>query len=172
MPTLLEAALKVLAEAQGPLSIEEITQRAKEQGLLSSTSKTPSASMGAALYIDVKNNPISLFLQTGPRQFALKPGTAGKLPEPSLASGKDFAVQVDQHNRTIKEKLLAALKEMDPKAFEHLIGRLLERLGYEGIKVTKYSGDGGIDVVATLTVGGVTSVPTAIQVKRYQGTAK
>lgn len=83
------------------------------------------------------------------------------------STGSDFAHQVEKLNHGIREKLRSALKEIDPKAFEHLIERLLERLGYEGVQVTKYSGDGGIDVTATLTVGGVTSVRTAVQVKRF-----
>lgn len=168
MPTLREAAFQVLSGAVGPLSYEEITQRAQEQGLLSSTSKTPAASMGAALYMDIKKNPETPFIQTGPGQFALKPG-AGKAAAVTPVAGADLTTQVASHNQKVKEKLLASLKEMDPKAFEHLIGRLLERIGYEGVKVTKLSGDGGIDVTATLTVGGVTSVHTAVQVKRYEG---
>lgn len=55
---------------------------------------------------------------------------------------------------------------MHPKAFEHLVGRLLSSIGFEEIEVTPYSNDGGIDVRATLTVGGLTRVPTAVQVKR------
>lgn len=174
MLTLREAAYRVLAEAKGPLSVEEITQRAKERGLLSSTSKTPAASMGAALYVDVKRNPNSPFVQVGPAKFALKPEVLTRDAEsPPVARAavrrQDIAEQIEEHNRRVKAKLLAALKEMDPKTFEHLIARLLERIGYEGVQVTRYSGDGGIDIRATLTVGGVTSVPTAIQVKRYAG---
>jgi restriction system protein len=45
---------------------------------------------------------------------------------------------------------------------------LLEEIGFEDVRVTQYSGDGGIDVEATLTVGGVTRVKTAIQVKRFR----
>jgi len=167
MATLRDAAIQVLAEATGPLSVEEITQRALELGILGSTSKTPAASMGAALYIDLKRNPDSPFVQSGPMQFAVKPGrkaTSSKsTPPPDRGLDDEVAVQ----NQRVKERLLGALKEMHPKAFEHLMARLLERLGYEGVEVTPYSGDGGLDVKATLTVGGVTSVPTAVQVKRY-----
>jgi hypothetical protein len=56
---------------------------------------------------------------------------------------------------------------MDPQAFEHLIASLLNTLGFEDVEVTSYSGDGGIDVRAILTVGGVTDVRTAVQVKRW-----
>jgi restriction system protein len=59
------------------------------------------------------------------------------------------------------------LGEIDPGTFEELIGELLERIGFEGVEVTRRSGDGGIDVRGVLTVGGVTRVKTAIQVKRW-----
>jgi hypothetical protein len=74
---------------------------------------------------------------------------------------------ISQHNEKVRTKLRGILSELDPQAFEHLIGMLLARLGFEDVLVTKYSGDGGIDVRATLTVGGVTDVKTAVQVKRW-----
>jgi restriction system protein len=59
------------------------------------------------------------------------------------------------------------LSDLDPLLFEALIGQLLAVLGFEDVEVTKYSNDGGIDLRATLAVGGVTDVRTAIQVKRW-----
>jgi hypothetical protein len=56
---------------------------------------------------------------------------------------------------------------MDPFQFEYLIADLLQKIGYENVKVTKRTGDKGIDVVANLTIGGITNVETVIQVKRY-----
>lgn len=168
MSTLRTAAMQVLAEATGPLSAEEITQRAQEQGILSSGSRTPAASVGAAIYMDIKRNPNSPFVQTGPNRFTLKPGALLDETAPKESVELDLDEEIAHHNQRVKERLLQALKEMHPKAFEHLIERLLERLGYEGVEVTPYSRDGGIDVKATLTVGGVTSVPTAVQVKRYE----
>lgn len=76
-------------------------------------------------------------------------------------------LEAERHNQTVKEKLLAILKELDPRAFEELVGDLLVRIGFEEVQVTPYSGDHGIDVTARLSAGGVTSVRTAIQVKRY-----
>ena len=58
---------------------------------------------------------------------------------------------------------------MDPYQFEYFIADLLKEIGYENVIVTKRSGDGGIDVIADLTVGGITNVKTVIQVKRYRG---
>ncbi|MFZ5554992.1 MAG: restriction endonuclease [Bacteroidota bacterium] len=45
-------------------------------------------------------------------------------------------------------------------------------MGYENVTVTKRSGDKGIDVIANLTVGGITNVKTVIQVKRYAASNK
>jgi hypothetical protein len=45
-----EAALLVLKSSRKPLSTEEITQRAVEQGLIVPRGKTPNATMAAALY--------------------------------------------------------------------------------------------------------------------------
>ena len=44
---------------------------------------------------------------------------------------------------------------------------MLEKIGFEHVEVTRRSGDGGIDVRGVLTVGGMTRVKTAIQVKRW-----
>lgn len=168
MPSLREAALQVLSAAGGPLSVEEITERARELGLLTSTSKTPVASMGAAIYVDIKRNPDSPFVKVGPRRFTLRQGIVLRDTRYSASTPRSsFAREVDEHNQKVRRKLLDALKEMHPRSFEHLIARLLERLGFEGVERTRYTGDGGIDITATLTVGGVTSVRTAIQVKRY-----
>lgn len=46
-----DAALKVLQEEGKPLSAEEITQKALQKGLIETNGKTPSATMGANIYI-------------------------------------------------------------------------------------------------------------------------
>ena len=50
--------------------------------------------------------------------------------------------------------------------FEHLIGDLMEAMGYEDVIVTKQSGDKGVDVVATVQFG-ITTVREVVQVKRH-----
>ena len=63
--------------------------------------------------------------------------------------------------------MLTMLKEMDPGAFEVVIQRLLERLGYEDVDVRGKTGDGGVDVYAVLRLHGMTAVPTIVQAKRW-----
>jgi hypothetical protein len=159
--TFLEAAELVLREHSpgAPLHFRRITELALADGLLSSAGKTPDATMGAQLYTHVKR-----------RQAAGKPAKFRAVGRGlfALAAPTDaLGGAIDQHNTQIRSRLRSALAEMDPQAFEHLIANLLNTLGFEDVEVTSYSGDGGIDVRALLTVGGVTDVRTAVQVKRW-----
>jgi HB1, ASXL, restriction endonuclease HTH domain len=56
--TFLEAAVEVLRAAHGPLSSQEITERAIKRGLVRPTGKTPQATMSAALYGAQAGEPI------------------------------------------------------------------------------------------------------------------
>ena len=56
---------------------------------------------------------------------------------------------------------------MDPFAFEHLVKRLLEEMGYQNVEVTARSNDGGVDVVGDIEVG-ITSVREVVQAKRHR----
>lgn len=47
-----EAAIKILKEAEEPLSPREITRIALEEGLIESSGETPEATMAAQLYTD------------------------------------------------------------------------------------------------------------------------
>lgn len=48
----------------------------------------------------------------------------------------------------ILEPVRSALLAVDPKSFEYLIGEVLKVSGFEGVEVTRFSQDGGIDVNA------------------------
>ena len=71
------------------------------------------------------------------------------------------------------KKLLTILYEnLTPKGFEVLLKDMLEKLGFDDIKVTGQSGDSGIDLTATLRkseIPGIeTNVPYKIQAKRFK----
>ncbi len=70
-----------------------------------------------------------------------------------------------QKNKT-REDLLKRLRSMDPRQFEYLVKFLIDKMGYENAEVTASSGDGGVDVIASIEVG-ITSVKEVIQVKRH-----
>ena len=65
-------------------------------------------------------------------------------------------------------QLAETLSEMDPFAFERLIGFLLEEMGYTDVEVTIPANDKGVDVVADIEMG-ISSVREVVQAKRHKG---
>jgi restriction system protein len=160
--TYLEAAKVILEAAGTPLHYREITRRALAEHFIEPKGKTPEATMGAQLYMAVKQASDS----GEPPHFRLAErghfGLAAKVMTGTLDA--DIAA----HNAKVEAELLDFIHEMHPRQVELLVGQLLTAIGFEDVEVTRYSNDGGIDVDAVLTVGGVTRVKTAIQVKRWK----
>jgi len=154
-----DAAIEILGRINKPLTAKEIIDIAFQDGLIETAGKTPEASMGAILYVDIKDNEESPFIKVGRGKFGLKS------QDNLLSSPLEF---IDHHNRNVRKAFREKLLEMDPYQFEILIGSLLQEIGFENVTVTKQSRDGGIDIKADLTVGGITNVKTAVQVKRYK----
>jgi restriction system protein len=69
-----------------------------------------------------------------------------------------------------RNDLLAKLQKLPPSAFERLCQRLLRESGFVEVRVTGKSGDGGIDGVGIVQLGGLLGFPVLFQCKRYQGT--
>ena len=74
-----------------------------------------------------------------------------------------------EQKAAVRESLREHLLQMDPAAFEELVGRLLEEMSYDNVEVVGQSGDGGVDVVADIQLG-VTSVREVVQAKRHKRT--
>ncbi len=70
---------------------------------------------------------------------------------------------------TWKDQLLSTLRTMPPAVFERLCQRLLRESGFVEVRVTGRSGDGGIDGVGRVKIGGLLGFPVVFQCKRYQG---
>ncbi len=73
----LQLAKRVLSEEKKPLSANEIWEIASLKGYdkqLGSSGKTPSATLGAMLYVDIRDNTDSQFVSIGvrPKRFSLK----------------------------------------------------------------------------------------------------
>lgn len=136
-----------------------ITDLAISQGLINPGGFTPQASLNAGINMEIRRRA-----QAG-RTQRFRPHGRGlyglATPTDPLGGG------IEHHNAQVRDRLHVLLAEMDPKEFEQLIGKLLASLGFDAIEVTQYHGDKGIDLRATLTVGGITDVRTAIQVKRW-----
>lgn len=153
-----EAAVKILERFSEPKTAKEITEIAIEEGLIETSGETPEATMAAQIYLDINNNKNSVFKKVARGLFTL----TAKTESPNSPH-----VIIYNQNEHVKKELLDKLLSMDPFQFEFLVADLLQKIGYENVSVTKRSGDKGIDVIANLTVGGITNVKTVIQVKRY-----
>lgn len=70
---------------------------------------------------------------------------------------------------TWQERLLKALLDLPPDAFERLAQRVLRESGFTKVNVTGRSGDGGIDGTGIVQIGGLLSFPVLFQCKRYRG---
>jgi len=70
---------------------------------------------------------------------------------------------------TWREEFLARLLNLSPDAFERLSQRMLRESGFVEVKVTGRSGDGGIDGVGIVRLGGLLGFPVLFQCKRYRG---
>ena len=82
---------------------------------------------------------------------------------------KDSDDVPEEEKKGWREQLTDILFNMDAYAFEKLAQRLLRECGFSEVKVTKKSGDGGIDGTGKLRIQGIFSFNVAFQCKRYKG---
>ena len=156
-------AQMVLEEFGGkkPIHYKEITEKALQKEWLVTVGKTPSASMYAQVITEIKRQQKRgerpRFVQHGRGYIGL-----------SQWMGRGLAFQIEQHNNQVRKALRERLLAMKPGEFEELISQLLAEMGFEMVKVTKLSGDGGIDVRGTLVVGDVVRIKMAVQVKKWK----
>ena len=157
----IDAAAEVLPSSGEPMHYTAITQAAIEWGLIQTGGRTPATTMSSLLGTDIRQRESRgeqpRFVKLGRGLFALA--------EPTPLG---LATEIGRHNKAVREELKARLHEMPPMAFEELIAALLAEMGFEEVERTQYSGDGGIDALGTLDVGGVARVRVAVQAKRWQ----
>ena len=91
-------------------------------------------------------------------------GTADS-PAAQAAEEEPSAAKVEQYTRDL---VLRTLLTLEPAQFEEFTADLLRATGYKA-RVTQYSGDGGIDVVAHRDLLGLEGV-VKVQCKRTNGT--
>jgi len=82
---------------------------------------------------------------------------------------EDDGIEAPQEVKEWRARLTEILHNMDPYGFERLAQRILRACGFTEVKVTKASGDGGIDGTGKLRINGVFSINVAFQCKRYNG---
>ena len=81
---------------------------------------------------------------------------------------ENSGIELPEEIKPWRIRLLDVLLKMNPYSFEKLIQRLLREMGFEDVKVTKKSGDGGIDGTGKFKINGIFSFNIAFQCKRYK----
>lgn len=90
--------------------------------------------------------------------------------QPQSISDNSSDTIIENETLGWEEELLNTVKSIEPPAFERLSKRLLRELGFDKVEVTGKSGDGGIDGIGIIKIGGVISFQVVFQCKKYQGT--
>ena len=90
-------------------------------------------------------------------------GLAAERVEPNL---RDL---VNTNHEEIKARLIAELKGLTPRAFEHFCRELLAQLGFRSLEVTRRSQDGGLDGYGDYRQG-VISIRSAFEAKKWSDT--
>lgn len=158
-----ECAIKVLEESESkePMHYRDITDIALKKGWLVTEGKTPEATMNAQIITEIKRYENSGRAPRFVRYGKGKVGLSKWIP-------KGIPSRIEQHNNQTRDELLKKLLAMGPEEFETLTSRLLVEMGFEKVEVTKFGGDGGIDVRGVLVIGDVVRIKMAVQVKRWK----
>lgn len=152
-----DAAYEILKKSGEALHYSEITDKALEKGILTTSGQTPHATMGALLYTDtLKEN--SRFLR-GDRRGTFRVRTE---------ASEDILFRVQGINVQVRNKLRKRLLLVEPRQFELLVQNLLDVMGLQDTAVTTYGGDGGIDVRGVLNAENLSQISVAVQAKRWK----
>lgn len=104
------------------------------------------------------------------RRVTEKEGKAEKgIEEAVLLETDDLSNEIMAERIDHKQKLLEILQNLPSTGFERLCQRLLRESGFQQVKVTGKSGDGGIDGEGILAINPLVSFKVIFQSKRYKG---
>ena len=110
--TILEAAIQVLKEGAEPLHVNEITRRILSRRLWKTSGKTPSATVGAKLYSDIREKgETSPFILHASQTFDLR--------------DKKSSGEVTAHRMKVRDAAIAVLKEAGKPLHVREITRLI-----------------------------------------------
>lgn len=153
-----EAAIEVLQELDPPrpLHYRDITRIALERKLLSTTGKTPEATMYAQILTEIDRYKRRGLL---PRFQKLGQGLVALAGTPQ--SGRNVPWSVED------QALLDRVKSIQPVQFERLVSNLLTQMFGAEVKETQYSQDRGVDARGVVTLKGGIKIEVVAQAKRH-----
>lgn len=136
----IQSAIQILRNSKSPLTPKEITDIAVKNNILKTSGKTPVATMGAQIYMDIKHKGAkSYFIKTARGQFLLNQGVS--LPKEEIVSIKEKK----EPEYTITEDLSSKQKG---DIAEARVAELIVLYGDKALSCYKpISDDEGIDLI-------------------------
>lgn len=139
MNTFKSSAIQVLKKVAKPLHISDITRLALEGGVLVTESAIPEATMGAQLYMDIKNKgKASDFVQTSKGTFALN------INKTEIKTIRKTIEKIIEKEKVEDEKIIVE-GGYTGKGGEHLV---TSELLFRGYNASIMSVDVGVDISA------------------------
>lgn len=139
MNTFKSSAIQVLKNAGKPLHVSEITRLALESGLLVTESAVPEATMGAQMYMDIKNKgKASDFVQTSKGTFALN-------EQKVVIKPTEEAINKIVEKEKVEDEKIIVEGGYTGKGGEHLV---TSELLFRGYNASIMSVDVGVDISA------------------------
>lgn len=157
-----DIAHKVLKESKSkPQHYKDITLKAFELDLIETDDIITAGNIASAMNAEIKRAALN---DTESRFIKYERGCYGLYEnEP-----QGIFADIREKNNEVKKQLLHSLMKMTPSKFEELVGEVLRKLGFEKVEVTGKTGDGGIDVMGELVIGGIIRNSICVQVKRWK----
>lgn len=105
---ILDAVKKVLIETGHEMTARELAEIIQTEGLWHSNGKTPDATIGARLYVDMKRNPdTTVFVKCKQGMFGLKSYAKQKLTPEEKTSSTNVVENSSKHQRSRSNKALS-----------------------------------------------------------------
>jgi hypothetical protein len=156
------AVLVLLRFGGGPMYYRDIAAAAMDTGLWDPRGDTPWGTLNSDIREDIKRAKTlgmqSVFVRSGRGMVSL-----------ALAGEASAGGRVPGEHELLRAGLLAQARRLHPRDFETLAAELIRRMGYRDVVVTRYWGDGGVDVTATFPCGPLAEQRFVCQVKRFRG---
>lgn len=132
-----EAAASVLRKEKRPMTAKEIISAAVTTGLLTPSGRTPDASLAGRLYTDIQRNGThSLFMQVGPRKYALREWAEAPPKEQPISKLKDILMKTKLDR--LCEKFYCSIMNMAEDLRANFIRELISGVRAAGANVTNH----------------------------------
>lgn len=134
-----EAALEVLRLERRAMTAREIINAATARGLLTSVGRTPDASLAGRIYTDIqRNGKDSLFIQVGPRRYALREWSDAASRAERIQSSRLKENLLKMTFEKLRERFYISIMSLTEESRAQFIKELISGLRSIGANVTNH----------------------------------